>query len=474
MKILIENVKSQSELNDFFIIEDGISCDRYYYEWYSLDSVWFDNSSFTELPDGLVRSLFLSINVSNVGLLKIKPSDFSYGQNLKVLDLSHNKLKVLEENLFANLTELAKLDLSYNQIELINSEAFKNCCKFLTVFKLQHNKIQKIDSEIFKLLQPKFYDEVYEYHRHTYQQKVDVSENEIIELEISKNVVNLNAANNQIKSLSVEAGSSMWSLNISNNFVDNLKDSGFLYAENLVELDLSNNFLGPLNTSIFSKLTNLEILNLKGTNISNIQLGTFSHQHSLKVLNISDNSLGQLDLHWFLALDRLEEFFISGNRLRKIENLSPIKTIHPDLNKISLSNNDFDCSYLVEIVNLMKLSDIEIDRYDAPPVRHEINFKGIRCVGDVPTEPESPEEDKKVLARNDTSINDLREMLDYRLKYISDRISPNYFLDFLLGAAAFMIIIYTTVKLVNYLKFKSFQGTRLFKLDSLNNDQSDP
>jgi Leucine-rich repeat (LRR) protein len=150
-RLTIQYVNDQSDLSGIFNA-DGASaiCSRYL--WYDLDSVRFENSSFTELPNRLVNPNFLSINVSNVGLLRVKPEDFSNGQYLKVLDLSHNKLKVLEENLFANLTELAKLDLSYNQIELINSEAFKNCCNALTAFKLQHNRIQKIHPEIFKLM----------------------------------------------------------------------------------------------------------------------------------------------------------------------------------------------------------------------------------------------------------------------------------------------------------------------------------
>jgi hypothetical protein len=125
-------------------------------------------------------------------------------------------------------------------------------------------------------------------------------------------------------------------------------------------------------------------------------------------------------------------------------------------------------------MNLMKLSGIEIVRYDAPPVRHEINVKGIRCIGKNPTE--SPAENENVLAGNDTSINELREMLSDRLKNISDQISTNssnHYLDFLVGAAALMIIIYTTVKLIYFFKFHSFQRTRIFKLSSLNTVQTD-
>jgi Leucine-rich repeat (LRR) protein len=197
-QLTIHSVNNQSESNGFFA-KGGKICSIF--GWNSLDSVWFGNSSFEEIPDGLVRSKLLSINVSFAGLLRVKPEDFSNGQNLKELDLSHNQLKVLENKLFSNLTGLIKLDASFNQINFIHPEAFKNCCKFLTVLELQHNKILKIDSGIFKLLQSNFYHTSYEYHRHTYQQKVDVSYNQLTELEIRKNVVNLNAANNKIKRL---------------------------------------------------------------------------------------------------------------------------------------------------------------------------------------------------------------------------------------------------------------------------------
>jgi Leucine-rich repeat (LRR) protein len=409
--MIIRDVKNPG---DYFI--DSVVCGGHQY-WNSMDRIQFENSSITELPDGVIHPALSSISVSFVGLLRIKPEDFSNGQNLRELDLSHNNLKVLEDKLFSNLTKLIELDLSYNEIIFIHPEAFKNCCKFLTVLELQHNKI--------------------------------------MELTISENVKFLNVANNKIN-----------------------QDSDLFHMENLVKLDLSNNFLGPLNISTFSKLTKLEVLNLKGTNISDIQFGTFSHQHSLKVLNISDNSLGQLDLHWFLALDKLEEFYFSGNKLRKIENLSQIKTIFSWLHEISISNNDFDCSYLVLIVKVMRLSKIKLVNSEAPIVHHESNVKGIRCIGNVPTEPESPIEDTKVLAGNDTSINDLREMLDYRFGKLenSSKIegTSNYFLEFLVGAAAFMIIIYTTVKLIDYFKFKSFfQRTRLFKLSSLSTIQTD-
>jgi hypothetical protein len=210
----------------------------------------------------------------------------------------------------------------------------------------------------------------------------------------------------------------------------------------------------------------------------------------LKVLNISDNSLGQLDIHWFLSFEKLEEFYMSGNKLRKIENLSQIKTIFPDLKKISISNNDFDCSYLVEIVKFMKLSEIEIVRFDAPPIHHEINVKGIRCVGDIPTE-SLVEKENEFLAGNETSIKGLTELLNDRfdrveklskieenlkaLQYhsIKEESPSNNFLEFLFGAAAFIIIIYTIVKLILVFKIKSFQRTRLFKLDSVSNNQSD-
>ncbi len=176
-QLTIRHVKNQSELSGVFV-EDGRVC-KSKFHWNDVNSVWFESSSFEEFPNGLVHSGLLSINVSNVGLLRVKPSDFSNGQNLRELDLSHNKLKVLEDKLF-------------------NSEAFKNCCKFLTVLELQHNKIQKINMEILKLMSSN--------PRYIYHQKVDVSHNQLTELMISKNVASLNAGNNKVGRLSLEPG----------------------------------------------------------------------------------------------------------------------------------------------------------------------------------------------------------------------------------------------------------------------------
>jgi hypothetical protein len=90
-----------------------------------------------------------------------------------------------------------------------------------------------------------------------------------------------------------------------------------------------------------------------------------------------------------------------------------------------------------------------------------------------------------VPAEDDNKTSPGMDELNLRLKYISDRLekmsksgdgtSPNpsnYFMEFLVGAAAFLIIIYTSIKLIDYFKFKSFQGTRRFELNSLN-DLSD-
>jgi Leucine-rich repeat (LRR) protein len=470
-RLTIKDVKNQSDLNGFFA-KSGIICSRF--SWNALDSVWFENSSFEEFPDGLVRSHFLSITVSLVGLLRVKPGDFSSGQNLRKLVLSHNQLKTLEDQLFSNLTALVHMDLSYNQIDSLNLNpaAFEDCCKNFTVLRLQHNKLQKIDVEILKLLTVDFYDDRYFY---SHVQYVDISYNEFTELEISRNVEDLNAANNQIKRLTVEAGSLIWSLDLSNNSFENLHDNDLFYLESLVELDLSNNYLGPLNISTFSKLSKLVALNLRGTNISAIQLEAFSfefdisHQHALKVLNISDNFLGQLDLDWFSSLGKLEEFYVSGNKLRMVENLSKINEIFPVLRKISISNNDFDCSYLVEIINLMMMSGIEIVQNDAPLHYHESNVEGFRCVEKSPGEKEM----EFSLAGNDTSIKEWKENINTSTNHTVNESTSNYVLQFSLGAAALMTIIYSTVKLIQVLKFNGYQKTRLIKLDSSITLQSD-
>jgi Leucine-rich repeat (LRR) protein len=258
--------------------------------------------------------------------------------------------------------------------------------------------------------------------------------NQLVEFEVSNNIRDLNLGNNRIKRLFSKKGSALWRLNLFNNNIENLQGFELIHLENLTELDLSKNPIKFLNTSTFLKLSKLQILGLKETNITSIQFGTFTHLPSMEFLSITGFSMDQIDLHLFIGLEKLRKLEIGGDKLGNIENLEAISTVLPSLGNISLTDSNFDCSYLKQILTLATQSHILV--YN-PTAYHGTNVKGIKCFEKIVT----------------ASIP------------ISDII-----LDCLVCVAALMIIICAIVKLFDRIKHQKLQAIEQHSLRTVEND----
>jgi Leucine-rich repeat (LRR) protein len=143
-------------------------------------------------------------------------------------------------------------------------------------------------------------------------------------------------------------------------------------------LDVSNNNIGHLNLTTFAELKNLLTLSLGYTNISNLEYGTFSHHPKLTRLDISYNSLGQIDLNMFTSLTSLEKLFLDGNDLTEIA-YDDIKHSLPKLTEISLSDNNWNCSYLTAVMKKLNSVQVEIKIDATKFVSNTTNQKGIAC-----------------------------------------------------------------------------------------------
>jgi Leucine-rich repeat (LRR) protein len=97
-----------------------------------------DSRSFTTTP--LLASLSIANNRLTANLTD--PSIFEHLLDLETLDMSHNKLKVVELN---HLNALRTLDLSYNQLE---SFRFHNMPKLEEIF-VSNNNILKLTNQTF-------------------------------------------------------------------------------------------------------------------------------------------------------------------------------------------------------------------------------------------------------------------------------------------------------------------------------------
>lgn len=338
----------------------------------------------------LSASLFMGApNISVVDfsynqIAKISPSAFVGANFMSRLHLSHNLIRSLDKKTFAGMTMLDELHLDFNQLETIDVDLFSNNI-LLARLSLNNNRIARFECATMENLK--------------YLNKLDLSANQLREFDTNcisgtdmdliihdnqlqnltlRKVASVNAAHNQIKYLFIEDGiNNLKCLKMAHNHLVNLTGI-FTHLNTLETLDLSSNHVGKLNISTFANLTNLEHLNLSHTNLSNINFGTFFHQKELKSLDISYNGLNKIDFDVFLPyLKNLESLVLDGNNLTEMDGLT--NSMFPQLTMLSISNNNFNCTYLAKLLRTLKWDELGLSIDPELVHTNETHINGIAC-----------------------------------------------------------------------------------------------
>jgi Leucine-rich repeat (LRR) protein len=236
--------------------------------------------------------------------------------------------------------------------------------------------------------------------------------NKIKILVVNKNLKMLSAPYNELEVINVTGNTELLELKVRQNFISDISNLSALTK--LEILDLSYNPLGSLKVSSFSRMSDLTKLNLENTNITQKSLvfGTFAHNVNLTHLDLSYNQLNRLDFNIFTALTQLTHLKIDGNNLTEIP-FENIKLSFPKLSLISLVDNDWNCSYLSNMIKQLRSLNVIVYVFVKFRVYDEMNVDGIRChnnntqhsywtksivhedddeapIGDIPSEPDSP------------------------------------------------------------------------------------
>lgn len=107
-----------------------------------------------------------NIKVVNSSLQEIFYYSFSHLEDLKTLNLSHNKFQTLSTGLLSNLRHLQSLDLSNNRLRHIQEDLFSGLAS-LRKLDLRKNHIEYVDAEVFTQLRD--------------LREIDMSDNEVIQ-----------------------------------------------------------------------------------------------------------------------------------------------------------------------------------------------------------------------------------------------------------------------------------------------------
>lgn len=218
--------------------------------------VQFRTSQFSEIPKQLFSS-FLEIEtlvVKGCGINDITSDNFMNAVQLRVLDLSENKIKRLFKFSFRNAQNLTWLNLSKNLLEFVDQEAFL-WLKNLSFLDLSENNLKII--------------------------KVDFVTHQSMTMIVQKNIISelvilgrfetpliIRADHNNISNVSV-FGFTVKELYLSYNL---MKDTPFLCDHKtfgqLKNLDLSNNRVREVYYSCFKQMMDLQKVDLRHNSLS--------------------------------------------------------------------------------------------------------------------------------------------------------------------------------------------------------------
>ncbi|EDW58374.1 chaoptin [Drosophila virilis] len=204
---------------------------------------------------------------------------------LKHLSLRQNHIATLQRDSFSAQAQLEIIDLRYNILRSIDSQAFHGLRK-LREIKLAGNRLTNLNSDVFEQL-------------HTLQ-KLDLSENFF----------------SQFPTVSLAAIAGLKALNVSANMLQQLDYTHMQVVRSLESLDLSRN------------------------SITSIPPGTFRDQSALKYLDLSLNSLRTIEDDALEGLESLQTLIIRDNNILLVPGsalgrLPQLSSLQMDYNRVA-------------------------------------------------------------------------------------------------------------------------------------------
>ncbi|XP_076246206.1 uncharacterized protein LOC143186418 [Calliopsis andreniformis] len=228
---------------------------------------------------------------------------------LRDVKLGYNFLVAIPEFTFHNLTELRSLDLTGNRIKVLSPESIVDCPNLVTI-SLAYNRISKMEKNAFYDL-PSLRFLHLEFNRLTTLDLDAISEigGPDFALNVSYNAISLINSEHPMNNLT--------RLDISFNNISHLSADTFYKIPDLRHLDLRSNFIVVLDPGTFG-LRHLETLNLQDNKIETLRKQSFHGLESLQQLDLSKNQISLLSTEQFRNLRNLRILNLSNNKIRSL------------------------------------------------------------------------------------------------------------------------------------------------------------
>ena len=254
----------------------------------------------------------LNIKTVNWTAFSKKGSSMNKNIDLKILDLSQNKIKTIGAKTFEMLKKLEFLYLNHNILTSIDKSYFYGLF-FLKSLILHNNKINAIDENTFIHL--------------TNLKKLNIEYNNITN--ISKPIFG------GLDNLEV--------LELRSNRIAILNAQNFIYLVSLKRLDMGYNEIKILSNAYFSQLKELVMLKLDHNKIELIE-NNDETLISLQSLYINNNIIKSIDNYIIIGFEQLPKLKLIDIRYNNISLIKEVNFTFPAyVNEIILSNNPLNC-----------------------------------------------------------------------------------------------------------------------------------
>ncbi|XP_063902124.1 leucine-rich repeat-containing protein 15-like isoform X3 [Zophobas morio] len=292
----------------------------------SVSQLMLQDNELTVIADGLFEKdgLFeggklLYLNLSRNKISSIEDSAFSGLSNLVSLSLDSNKLTKIElvspsipnEELYGGkLAKLTYLNLAHNSIRSVDNEVFAGLTSLLTL-ELQGNQLTTVDRQYFVGLEMLSYLNLNGNDIRSIRGAFDIMA-ELKKLDLSKNLLSV------LDLSRLGPHNKLEFLRLDRNRLSDIPPNLFSELKALTFLDLSENFLVSLEKDLFKDLKNLKHLCLNGNHIHDIPPNLFSGLKALTFLDLSKNLLVSLEKDLFKDLKNLKHLCLNGNHIHDI------------------------------------------------------------------------------------------------------------------------------------------------------------
>uniref|UniRef100_A0A4Y0BFH3 LRIM1/APL1C-like dimerization domain-containing protein n=1 Tax=Anopheles funestus TaxID=62324 RepID=A0A4Y0BFH3_ANOFN len=346
--------KCREDIQNYDCVFHDVSIDRnapgvyFGYENVMLNNqkrITFKNSTMRMLSETLVNSYgqIELLDLSDLQIEEIAPHAFTNGYNIQELYMGFNDIQKLPYNAFDNIQFLSKLVLDRNRLSSLPDGIFYNN-PHLVALTINNNNLEEIGDNTF--------------HNTKVLQNLELSSNKLthIDLSIIPSLLYGNVSFNRLTKLAIPVEIEI--LDASYNQINNVTGSNnynltnlYLQHNNLTEItwlmhypmlnlvDLSYNELEKITYRDFNKTVQLKELYLSNNRLVAFHFGN-SRIPTLQILDVRHNHLLHVEKNQN-QFDTLMQLYLDHNSIVTLK-LGSNNTIQ----KLTLSNNDWDCSSL--------------------------------------------------------------------------------------------------------------------------------